>query len=203
MKIMPTKRTAPKAAHGAVLPRRMRRADGVTLVELLAVMLIIGVLVSLVVAVGTWVRDEASRRHTSAIQEIAMEVIQAYYQEVGRYPGIRDDGSVDPDLTDGMPGDPDADETTAVLLEYLRADAGRVDFDDELADIVRQTTRNRLGNLPEGSMDETGRYLLDGSGRRMHYDPEGGLGGRRPVLVSAGPSGDFDNTEDNVRSDGG
>jgi hypothetical protein len=80
-----------------------------------------------------------------------------------------------------------------------------VDFasDDELCEAVRYATRDLLTNLPAGAMEDNGDYLLDGYEQRMHYDPDGGLGGRRPVLISAGADGRFDEKEDNIRSDGG
>ncbi|MGC9454193.1 MAG: type II secretion system protein [Phycisphaerae bacterium] len=194
------------AAQYIAVPRRAaaERSNGFTLVELLAVMLIMAVLVSLVVAVGNWVREDAARSKTTTIQDIAMQAVKKFHEEVGRYPGIDEDGNVDPDLSGAMPSGPENDETTAVLLEYLQAEDSRVDFssDDDLVTAIRVATRQTLTDLPEGAMDESNSYLLDGYEQRMHYDPEGGLGGRRPVLISAGPDGKFD-TEDDILSDGG
>jgi prepilin-type N-terminal cleavage/methylation domain-containing protein len=188
-----------RPTHNA--PRRPGR--GFTLIELLAVMLIMAVLISLVVAVGNWVREESARKKTGSIQDVAMQAVQAFHDEVGRYPGIDRNGDVDTDLDDDPPDEPEDDETTAVLLEYLRAERGDFTSDDELENAVKYATRDMLTNLPAGAMQDNGQYLLDGYKQRMHYDPVGGLGGRRPVLISAGADGRFDQKEDNIRSDGG
>lgn len=187
--------------------RNIGRGDtGFTLVELLAVMVIMAVLVSLVVAVGTYVREDAARRKTSTIQAMITQAIQEFYDEVGRYPGIDENGNVDGDLDGDLQGSvpsPEENETTAVLVEYLRAERDLADDDMETA--VRIAAERILADLPDDAMvigDSGDRYLMDGFEQRMHYDPEGGLGGRRPVLISAGADGKFD-TEDDIRSDGG
>lgn len=193
--------------------RNTRRAravgQGFTLVELLAVMLIMAVIVSLVVAVGNWVREDAARRKTSTIQAVAMQAVQAFYDEVGYYPGLDEENEdiIDSDLGDDPPDNLDDNKTTNALLEYLQADDNRVDFadDDDLVAAVKATAGELLSDLPDDAIvtdDDGSRFLMDGYEQPMHYDPKGGLGGRRPVLISAGPDGEF-GTEDDIRSDGG
>ena len=64
---------------------------------------------------------------------------------------------------------------------------------------------NRISDLPREAYVMSPMGFADGWGRAMRYDPKGEANGK-PVLISAGPDGDFGDTdpkaaEDNLRSD--
>lgn len=58
-----------------------------------------------------------------------------------------------------------------------------------------------LRNLPPDALPADGDAVLDAYGNAMNYQPSGALGSGGPVLISAGPDGDFGTSEDNIRSD--
>jgi type II secretory pathway pseudopilin PulG len=61
-------------------------------------------------------------------------------------------------------------------------------------------TREIVEALDRESFDRDNEVFLDGYGNPIRYDDSGGIAGR-PVLISAGPDGDFSTSEDNIRSD--
>ena len=60
--------------------------------------------------------------------------------------------------------------------------------------------KERLEKLDPDALNTQEMKFLDGYGNAMKYERTGGLG-KRPVLISAGPDGDFDKDADNIRSD--
>ena len=148
---------------------------GFTLVEMLTVLFIFGIVVSLVVGVSQYVRDRASRGETSSTQALVMQAVQAFYEENGAYPL---DSIDDPSTTN-------VNEGGVSLLTALTDCEKSVEI---------------LRNLSSASLPSGGDAALDAYGRPMNYLQSGGLGGK-PVLISAGPDGDMDTSEDNVRSD--
>jgi len=63
-----------------------------------------------------------------------------------------------------------------------------------------QPCKDVLNSLPDEALSAGDDAVKDGFDKEMRYDSDGGRGGR-PVLISAGPDGDFDDDEDNIRSD--
>ena len=161
--------------------RRGRRAF--TLVELLVAMFIIAILITLVVQVARYVYEEAARKETQSAQNLVFLAVDAYHDLTGEYP---------PDANDSAPGPADANQ---ILLYYL---SGQEDTaNDEMRARIKKATGDILLKLPPDVMD--GQVIRDGYGNVMLYLREGGLG-LRPVLISAGPDGQFGN-EDDIRSD--
>lgn len=161
--------------------------SGFTMIEMLAVLMILTILVALAVGVGEHIIDDAKRQETMATQRVVMEALKAYYDTVTPkdYP---------PNETD------DSDDCSQVMaaLEGNRA-AGTL-----------------VKSLPSKAYAGGDSSLLDGYLTAMRYRKSKGLGGG-PLLVSAGKDGLFgfgadeepgtaddvaDEKVDNIRSDG-
>lgn len=158
-----------------------------TMVEMLAVLMILTILVALAVGVGVTVMAETKRKQTIATQQVVMEALHAYHSNNNSYPPkyvTNDDCS---ELMTALLTDADAE----VLLKGLGSEA-----------------------YVSGSGSET--PLLDAYKKAMKYRKSGGLGGG-PVLISAGKDDEFgfgidgepggvddvlDQKLDNIRSDG-
>jgi len=176
-----------------------------TLIELLVVIFIMGILVTLVVSVSTYVMRKANREQTAANQQVILAAINAFHEITG------DDPSDDPNHitnTDWLPLPSPQDagvsgaDYDAFLSGYtlqcflLGAEAGS----DQTKAKLQKATEKCLLELPEGVF--VPKYgFRDAYGNWMRYDKDGGLGGR-PVIISAGPDGRFETEADNIRSDG-
>ena len=158
---------------------RARHRKAFTLVELLAVILVIGILVTIVVGVASQVIRKQAEADTKQIMEIVIKAIDVYYEEYGAYPDL------DPAQTDDK-------VRGAELYGKLWGNA---------------RCRQRLLTLPPAATVGTGgnRYLADGFEEVLRYR-SAGLGGA-PYLESCGADGDFGSDqepeakEDNIRSD--
>ncbi len=159
-----------KTRRSSPSPRR-----GFTLIEMLAVLFIMGILVALVVGVSRYVLESASRKETAASQVIVLEAVRAYYDDTGEYP---------PDSVDD-PVTTDINEDGVDLLNLLKANSAATE---------------KLRNLPAAALSGGDPAVKDAFGRQMRYLKAGGRGGK-PVVISAGADGDFDKTGDNIRSD--
>ena len=147
---------------------------GFTLMEILIVIVILGVLVSLSVSIGSYLIDESGRKKTQAIQLCVLEAIDAFRDDTGEYP-------------DGI--DPNDDPNSYDYLDTIA-------FIQELK--LNPMAREKLKSLPEDAFpyddpsDPNHRDLLaDGfkCPQQMYdkwfmvYNKSAGLGGR-PVLIS-------------------
>ncbi len=137
-----------------------RRRGGFTLVELLAVIFIIGILVSLTVAVGFWLTRQVPEEATRANQKIVMAAVNSYYEVHEAYP------------------------TDSKWMEQLQ---------------LEPNAREKIQQLPEDAWVPGTQNVKDGWGKSMRYRRNEGLG-NRPVVISAGPDGEFSNADD-IRSD--
>lgn len=178
--------------------RPAKNSCGFTLIELLVVMFVLGILVALIVGVGGWIRQSGKEKQTINHQKIVMAAIQAFYDVTGEYPPDRED----PNDADWKPA-----KSGEALLSYLRSEqddpTDPPDLQRERARIRARTTKI-LSGLPQGALSTDGE-ILDGFGKAMAYDADGGLGGF-PVLISGGPDKDFGDDDpekrtDNIRSD--
>ena len=77
-----------------------------TMVEMLAVLLILTILVALAAGVGQYVIEEAKRKETIATQEVVMQAIQAYYDNHNGYPPSDSNDCLQ--LMKNLVADPDA-----------------------------------------------------------------------------------------------
>ncbi len=176
-----------------------------TLVELLVVIFIIAILVSLVVGVATYVMDESAIKETEITQAMTMVVLNSFYELYNKYPADREDPS----------GSYDTDDSSRVLLKYL---TGILEDDDDLEYLTGQPTSTQaerdaegkkirdalsdsLLKLPEDAfIAGSPSRILDGWGKDMRYQKDGGFGGT-PVLISDGPDQSYP-SDDDIRSDG-
>ena len=71
--------------------RPLRSPAGFTLMEMLAVILILAILLALVVGVCKWVMDHFAKRETAATQSIVIDAVMLYKSKTGVLPA--DDGS--------------------------------------------------------------------------------------------------------------
>lgn len=155
-----------------------RQSKAFTLIELLAVMLVIGILVTIVVGVASQVTRKQAQADTKQTMVIVMQAIDVYYEEYGAYPDL-------------VP-DPDDKVMGAELYTKLWSNT---------------RCRQRLLALnPKATLAPGGNaYLVDGFDEVLRYR-SGGLGGT-PYLESCGADADFGSDqepeakEDNIRSD--
>lgn len=162
-----------------------------TLIELLAVIVIMGILLTLGAGATIYLLGNAERNKTISIMRVVHSAIDAYvdYNDADDLPDVSDT-----DITEES-------EVMPALITLLW----------ESAD-----SRKILQGLPEGAIkarddgSET-KSLFDSYGNEMKFDRDGGLGGT-PRIISAGPDGKFGKKyngtpetelqeEDNIRSD--
>jgi len=155
-----------------------RDRSGFTLVEMLAVILVIGVLVAVVVGVAGRAIAGAAEKQTRLNMQTIMNAVDAYYKEEQRWP--------DPTPREGDAGY-DHKVQNNDLFKRLRACPG---------------AKKRLAELSRSAYKNTGdnTIFVDGWENPLKYHLTGGAGGG-PFLESAGRDGDFSTQVDNVRSD--
>ena len=164
---------------------------GFTLVELLLVMFVLAVLVALVVGVGSYVIDEGRKAETLAKMNLLMAAIRTYHDVTETFPA-----HIDPN----NPNDPNY--SIQALVDCLE---GRF-VDNRLAAEERKKRANAIRRVTRPFVDRiVGGSKVDAFESMMRYYPDRGAGGR-PLILSAGPDGDFgdrrqDRREDNIRSD--
>jgi prepilin-type N-terminal cleavage/methylation domain-containing protein len=163
----------------------VRRSRGMTLVEVMVVMVVLAILVSLVVGVSSYVSDRARRDQTVLTQSVLKKAIEVFRDEKGEYPS-----------------------SNGTKLEDRC-----VSLYEQLVDVPK--VKAILAELPQQAIAEvpdTGskKGFMDGYDKPMDYKKNGGIGGV-PVVISLGPdgkgSGDngddkADDKADNIRSDG-
>lgn len=153
-----------------------------SLIELLVVIAVIGILVTIGVAVGFKVFASSDASDTLATQERVMNVVQRYYDIEGSYPIS---------TTASLEG---ANQSTRNLIDDLMANETTEDMlIADCADAIVSVDTNS-----DGTIDD--RWLVDAWDQEMRYTSSG-LGGQ-PALISAGEDGSF-GTDDDVRTDKG
>jgi prepilin-type N-terminal cleavage/methylation domain-containing protein len=155
-----------------------RRVRGFTLIELLVVMVILAIVIALAVAIGGYINEESGRKRTQA----AMAVLKTAISE---YQDANDGLAPEDDWNPAWGTKPDEGASSVALLKQLKKVP-------ESWQIVQQ--------LEEEIFEDDDTALKDGFGYNLKYDKDAGRGGT-PVLVSPGPDGDLDETDDNIRSD--
>lgn len=161
------------------------KTQGLTLVEMLVVMVVLAILVSLVVGISSYVTGRANREATVMTQSVLMMAIEEYRDITGSPPSVAYDED-DPPI-----------HRSKILFELLTDEA----TNPQLKKVVEIVRRLPAKAIAEDTEDSNRRYFADGWGRPMDYRTNQGIGGV-PVLISAGPDGDHDEKADNVRSDG-
>jgi len=177
-----TWRTPRRLAGGAMSEARAPKA--VTLIELLVVLFVLTVLVALVVGVSSYTMQEAGRKQTVATQAILSQAIDAFTK-------AQDDGS--PPKEEPVEGGWSADKQAMVRIQGLWDELNKEPKINDVGTLLHK--------LQTDATNSNDRTFLDGFGKPMDYREKLGLGGR-PVLISAGPDGDWSKTEDHIRSDG-
>ena len=137
------------------------QSSGFTLVELLAVMLILAILMTLVIGASKLIFTDVYVDETKAHMKIIMAAITQYRDAMGTYPN------------------------------------SQANLVGNLSSVPK--SRLLIGKLGENAWNPSNKNeFLDAWGNPIHYSPSGGLAGT-PGLTSAGPDGDIDTEEDNVR----
>ena len=152
-------------------PRR-----GFTIIELLAVIVILGILTALTVSVGMYLKQDSARKATVATLDILSAAIAAYAEETGAVPA----------------GDPGAATNTTSDIAYAaEAHKRSASLRAQLEGV--RSSRERIANLPQEATPRFGQYanaFVDGFEMVIDYLPSGGMGGAT-LLISAGPDGKF------------
>ena len=171
--------------------RHSRR--GMTLIELLVVTIILGLLMSLGLSVGSKLLTGADRRKTIATMAIIMGAIDTYYEQCGAYPPQvnevqwNSDGSLRLDNGNMVP----------VTNSPPAYSANQYDYSDFLLLVLKRCPASLKALSALGEYDiNAGAYcdtaFTDGFGMGMPllYNAAGGLGGT-PTLLSAGSDGKY------------
>lgn len=164
-----------------------------TLIELMVVMAILAILVSLITSVSGYIMRQGREKETVNIMAIVSEAMQAYRDQAGFYPPMRDKS------TD--PSDVNVEFTGDCLAKHLVGDYPSADDPKPYAAV--KAAKDVLARLPKTAGDVIGGSpVLDGFGGTMRYKKDGALGGG-PLLISAGPDKKFPSPDDkdNIRSD--
>jgi len=162
-------------------------AAGFTLTEILVVIAIITILVGAIVGISAYVFEQSRRKQTETVQKLLLSAIDAYYDASSpkTYP------------PNTIPPNPlDLNQTGFVLMSYLTGQNGT--SPPNTAAVAAAT--KALQDMPQKALQLSPLAILDGWGKAMRYDPNGGFGGR-PLVTSAGKDGNFV-TSDNISSDG-
>lgn len=196
---IPTRARGASPRRGRKLHRRRRPKETLrafTLVELLVVLFILAILVSLAVGVGMYVFGQSSEKQTLASMKVIMQAIEAYYDEGAPkvYPWDKDTSK--PAAT---PVDPNTCGIWLSKCLHGKTASGA----DKTAPVLAAI--ERLRHLPKDAYRGDSAAFVDAWGNPIRYFRDGGLG-RQPVLISAGPDGEFGDKDpnklkDNVRSD--
>ncbi|MGA2264998.1 MAG: type II secretion system protein [Phycisphaerae bacterium] len=164
-----------------------RSTKAFTLVEVLVVIFILGVLAAIVAGVAGYVMKSAASRETASTEKVLMQAIQAFH---------------DANIPQGYPPVTDPNNSGIDLMRYL---TGK---DPSAQAAAAKAATDVLLKLPKDAWTgDSNSAVKDSWGHDMHYDPNGGLGGK-PVVISEGPDGKFGGTsagdpngEDDIRSD--
>ena len=174
------------------MTRHSRR--GMTLIELLVVTIIIGLLMSLGLSVGSSLLTRADRRHTISTMAVVMGAIDAYYEQCGAYPPQENAAKRDGDGNIVMSGE------KVVMLDPAPDPPGTDDYSDFLLLMLKTcpASLKALSDLDQQAMNEGAECdyaFIDGFNLPIRYNAIGGFGGT-PKLSSAGPDGKYDNDDD-------
>lgn len=173
-------------------PTRHNRR-GMTLMELLVVTIILGLLMSLGLSIGSKMLTNADRKSTVATMAIVMGAIDTYYEHCGAYPpqknAIRWDSDGDILIVNGNVAMVDPPPAGYSVNQY--------DYSDILLFMLKRCPASLKALSALGELDiNEGAYcdaaFTDGFGMGMPilYNATGGLGGT-PTLLSAGPDGKY------------
>ncbi len=195
---------------------RKPRRHAFTLIELLVAIVIIVIIIAMVVGVANYVFEEAARKQTQTTQNIVMTAVEEYKKLMGQYPA--DKAYTDQyDNTDVKTKYKDSN--TILMLCLLGGEDGdpmgmypykhpwfkglkvgpMILERDRLKARIKKAMGKKLGELSPDVLDTSNFWILDGWEIPMRYEQFGGLG-KRPVLISAGPDGEFSTEDDNIRS---
>ena len=154
------------------MTRHSRR--GMTLMELLVVTIILGLIMSLGLSVGSKLLTGADRRHTISTMAVIMGAIGTYYDQCGAYP-------------------PQAEDASGTVPVYS---GNQYDYSDVLLEALKScpASLKALSALEAQAFGE-GAYaneklFLDGFNMPILYTATGGFGGT-PKLLSAGADGKY------------
>ena len=167
-------------------PRGIRNPAGFTMVELLAVIIIIGILVAIVTSVASRAMRKSAEQRTKVTMRVIMDALEVYREEFGVYPRF----NVGNDYKKG--------NAQLYSLFWGGSSWGK----EERFKLAKKRARERLRALPSDAISDQGgnRYFVDGFDNVMWYHPSGGAGGGA-YLESAGADNKFEEEEDNLRSD--
>lgn len=177
--------------HKTISPSRLR---AFTLIEMLAVIAILGILLTMIIGVSGYIKNRAKEKQTETTLKIVSEAV-AYYQ----------------DNTGNLPRRYDSTGTLTVIadndstgLMYVLANSTYT------KDLIAKLPKSAWGDEPDNvaiydsngsAVSSPGQcfLLVDAFGNEIHWYADQGRGGSF-VLVSAGPDGNL-NTDDDIRSD--
>ncbi|MHC4718396.1 MAG: type II secretion system protein [Planctomycetota bacterium] len=168
------------------------RRKAFTLVELLAVIVVISILVAIVIGVSGIVTRKMAEEKTKVWMNVIRKSWSVYQETTGSYPKFYDtNGDL---ITNG--------KANNALLYDLLLGATTTWGPNDVGNRGKAKARKLLDKLPSDATGEIGsdRYFMDGFGNYLWYRPSGGAGGQ-PFLESSGSDNNFDNKEDNIRSD--
>ncbi len=163
---------------------------GFTLVELLAVILVLGIVVAMVVGVSGLVMRKAATERTKQWMGVIRNAWDEYYQATDAYPKYADEGDTGEDYK----------SNNADLFGLLMGPTSWGSGD--VGARRKAEARRMLDGLPADAtrVIDGNWHFIDGFGNIMWYHSTGGAAGQ-PFLESAGADMNHETTSDNIRSD--
>jgi len=149
-----------------------RPRQGFTLIEMMAVIVIIAILAALIVSVGLYLRHDSGNKTTMATMDVLSTAIEAYQADKGFLPDEDRDGKVSAAVTE---------------IDAARERSKSLRRELELANL--KCCDERVANLPQEALGSDGTFV-DGFGNPIDYRMNKGMGGAS-MLISAGPDGKF------------
>lgn len=193
--------------------RRNKARTGFTLVELLVVVAIIGILVALVVSVGSYVQAKGREDTTYDRMRVVLAAMVAYRDATRLEPEEQGDMGDTNFIAENAENDQAKDaakRNIAKLIVQLRSIRVSADVLAKLGDEAYRLSGEELTLDPDDQQDDEPKeyYLIyDAWGVPLNYQADGGIGGN-PVLISAGRDSHFGHADDdadyrldNLRSD--
>jgi len=178
---------SPRTRRGWRRGRTEYARAGFTLVELLAVILIIGILVAIVINVSNRAMRKAAEQRTKTTMRVIMSALEIYREEFGVYPSFK------------VGNDYRAGNAKLYSLFWGGGSWGS----EERHKLAKKRARERLRTLPSDAVSDQGgnRYFVDGFQNVLWYHAKGGAGPGGAYLESPGADNSFEEEEDNLRSD--
>ena len=193
-------------ARGKNLASDLRRPPGgFTIMELLAVVAVLGILTVMILSVASAVRTRGREDRTRADLKILEAQIEAFNEKAGTYPADARQKGTFPEAWQSTWNQVEKRSAAQENFAWLLVQLERY---ENIRSVIRENFPSSRCGTPDLNLDQPGDpqgYLVVNDDFRsnppntFNYQQDGGPGGT-PVVISAGADGVWD-TADDLRSD--